>query len=117
MKEPNYQVIGKRVKQFREKKSYTQQKLADATNLSDTHISNIETAKTKVSLPALINIANALDTTVDDLIYTNYDCAAGMVQEEIEEYLGDCTKEQQEIIITTIKALKEALKSYPQEEI
>ena len=59
--EINYKDIGVLVKQERINKNITQEKLAELSGVSVTHMSNIENANTKLSLPVLINIANALD--------------------------------------------------------
>lgn len=45
--------------------------LASTVGISNPHMSNIERGKTKVSLATLIDIANALDTTLDALICDN----------------------------------------------
>lgn len=57
--EINYKDIGVLVKQERINKNITQEKLAELSGVSVTHMSNIENANTKLSLPVLINIANA----------------------------------------------------------
>ena len=69
--EPDYKAIGNRIKQARKRQKITQKKLAEMTDLSTSHMSHIESGKTKVSLPSLIQIANALHTTVDSLLHDN----------------------------------------------
>lgn len=64
----DYVSLGREIKKSREKKQITQEKLAENVGLSSTHISNIETAHTKVSLSALVLIANELEESVDDLL-------------------------------------------------
>ena len=66
--ELDYKAIGKRVKIARIKADLTQEKLAEQIELSPTHLSNIETGTTKVSLTTIVNIANALSVSVDDLL-------------------------------------------------
>lgn len=66
--EVNYFELGKRIKQERIKIRLTQERLAELINKSPKHISSIENATTKVSLPTLIDIANVLNTTVDYLL-------------------------------------------------
>ena len=55
--ELDYKAIGKRVKIARIKADLTQEKLAEQIELSPTHLSNIETGSTKVSLTTIVNIA------------------------------------------------------------
>ena len=69
--ELDYKAIGKRIKIARIQKDMTQEKLAEAIELSPTHLSNIERGCGKISLTTLVNIANALSVTVDDLLCDN----------------------------------------------
>ena len=46
----------------------SQAELALAADISTQHISNIENAKTKVSLERIVDIANILDCSVDELL-------------------------------------------------
>ena len=50
--------IGKRIKIARIQAELSQEALAEKADLSPTHMSNIENANTKLSLPMLISIAN-----------------------------------------------------------
>ncbi len=63
----DYKAIGKRVKIARIKADMTQERLAEAVGISPTHLSNIETGTTRVSLMTIVKLANALSVTVDDL--------------------------------------------------
>lgn len=56
----NYKAIGMRIRNRRKVLGLTQQRLAEIADLSDTNISHIERGATKLSLPSLISIANAL---------------------------------------------------------
>ena len=64
----NYQIIGKRIKIRREQIQMTQMELAEITELSVPYISYIETGKKKLSLGTLINIANALSISPNELL-------------------------------------------------
>ena len=66
--ELDYKAIGKRIKIARIKADLTQERLAEMVEISPTHISNIETGTTRVSLSAIVSLANALSVTVDDLL-------------------------------------------------
>ena len=67
----NYKDIGKRIKIARIRGDITQEKLAEAVNISSSHLSNIETGNARVSLPTLVHIANALDVSLSDLLCDN----------------------------------------------
>ncbi len=53
----------------RNAKHFFQAELALKVSMTNPHISNIERGKTKVILPTLIEIARALDTTLDEWVY------------------------------------------------
>lgn len=53
----DYKAIGMRIRAKRKQKKMTQESLAEAANLAPIHISNIETGSTKLSLPAILQIA------------------------------------------------------------
>ena len=69
--ELDYKAIGKRIKIARIKSDLTQERLAEMVEISPTHMSNIETGTTRVSLSAIVSLANALSVTVDDLLCDN----------------------------------------------
>ena len=56
--ELDYKALGKRIKIARIKADMKQEELAAASGMSPTHISNIETGSTNVSLNGLLNIAH-----------------------------------------------------------
>lgn len=66
----NYIDIGNRIRQIRRSKKWTQSKLAEAVGCSTANITNIEKAKTKLSLNMLVRIAEILEVSVDEIIGT-----------------------------------------------
>ncbi|MFR9216531.1 MAG: helix-turn-helix domain-containing protein [Ruthenibacterium sp.] len=92
--ELDYEQIGKRIRYIRRVQDVSQEELVAATNYSTSHISNIERAKTKLSLDALVRIAKALDTTPNQILaYELADMPQARVQ-LLTEALGGCTKEE-----------------------
>lgn len=65
-----YTELGKNIKKRRKELKLTQEELAVKLNMSLNFIGKIEVAFSKPSLDTLINIAEALNTTVCDL--TNF---------------------------------------------
>ena len=106
---PDYIEIGKRIRNARLKAKLSQQKLADLANFSLTHIHNIENGNAKLSLPALLSIANALSVSADQLLCDNLIECKEPYLNEIQELLSQCDSYQLRVIETTIKALKESL--------
>lgn len=64
----NYIKLGRNIQKYRQEKNLTQAQLAEIISVSNVFISHIETASTKPSLETLVNIANTLGTTVDELL-------------------------------------------------
>ena len=62
-------LLGLPIAYYRKLRGLTQAELAEATNLSRTHISNIEApnGKTSISLNKLFDIADVLEVPVKDL--------------------------------------------------
>lgn len=59
--------FGDAVRKLRQKKSITQEQLADMCCLHRTYISDIELGKRNVSLENIAKIASALDVSVEEL--------------------------------------------------
>lgn len=64
-----FRLLGLTIAYYRKLRVLTQAELAEATNLSRTHISNIEApnGKTSISLNKLFDIADVLEVPVKDL--------------------------------------------------
>lgn len=65
-----YKQLGLTIAYYRKLKGITQQALAEAVNLSRTHISNLEAPNmpTSISLEKLFDIADALEVPVHKLL-------------------------------------------------
>lgn len=104
--EIDYEMIGKRIKAARKKKGYTQEELASITNLSQPHIGHVEVGRSKIALPALIKIANALGTTVDALLYDNTTVSIDSYDKEFKDLVAGCTPEEKAYLIEIVKVAK-----------
>ena len=64
-----FRLLGLTIAYYRKLRGLTQAELAEATNLSRTHISNIEApnGKTSISLNKLFDMADVLEVPVKDL--------------------------------------------------
>ena len=67
----NYSLIGNRIKAARKAKGLSQSELSELIDRSVGYMSYIETGRKKPSLETLIQIANALDVTIDELLSDN----------------------------------------------
>lgn len=108
--ELDYKAIGKRIKIARIKADLTQERLAELIDISPTHLSNIETGTTRVSLNTIISIANALSVTDDDLLCDNIIMAKVQFEKDIALLLEDCDEYEIRIIKDMIGSLKDTLR-------
>ena len=106
----DYSAIGIRIRNLRKAKDYTQQQLAEFSNQEPSNISHIERGATKLSLPTIVNIANALGVTVDDLLCDSLSESKSSYEKMINSLLSDCNHLEMRIITDTMIALKENLK-------
>lgn len=109
--ELDYKAIGERIRTARLNKKFTQDKIAEMTELSNTHVSNIENGTTKVSLPTLVKIANSLEVSVDELLCDNLKKSREVFNNEIVSICQDCDDTEIKIMADTLKALKDSLKN------
>lgn len=108
--ELDYKAIGKRIKIARIKADLTQERLAERIGISPTHLSNIETGTTRVSLNTIISIANALSVTSDDLLCDNIIMAKVPFEKDIAALLEDCDEYEIRIVKDIISSLKDTLR-------
>ena len=69
----NFEAIGKRVQQARKAKRYTQLELSEIINMSSKNLSSLERGTTGISIPTLMALCKALDTSSDYILFGN-DC-------------------------------------------
>ena len=107
---PDYKLIGERIKARRLALKSTQETLAESAGIGIQHMSKIENGNTKLSLPCLIAIANALQTTVDNLLMDNIVASKSAVIEHADSIFADCTSEEIYVITQTVNALKRSIR-------
>ncbi len=107
----DYAVIGKRIKELRTAKKWTQTKLAEESSVEPAYISHIERGEAMVSLPTLVNLVNALDSTLDYVVYTNLRNSSHISVGMINELLADCTPEEISLLTEVLKNTKGAIRS------
>ena len=108
--ELDYKAIGKRIKIARINADLTQEALAGRIDLSPSHMSNIETGTTKVSLTTIVNLANALGVTVDDLLCDNIVHARAQMDRDVQQVLDDCDDYEIRVVKDVAKTVVDALR-------
>ena len=107
----DYTAIGIRIRRLRKEQGLTQQALAELSHQEPSNISHIERGATKLSLPTIVNIANALGVSVDDLLCDSLKKSGNSFDRIANNILEDCTHRELQIITEMMLALKETLRN------
>lgn len=109
--EIDYKTIGSRIREARKAKNWTQAILAEKSGVEPSNISHIERAATKLSLPTLIKIANALEVSLDELVYGNLVKSTHVSIGLIDNLLSDCSPDEIKALVEVIKTTKSILRN------
>ena len=110
MKSIDFARIGRKLKEIRISKNLTQEYIANMADVNVSHISNIENNRVKISLPTLVHVCNALDTTVDYILFEEYEHPTSVLETEILHEVHLCTPETQVQILKMLSGkLNDAL--------
>ena len=109
----NQERIGKFIKITRKENNLTQEELASRIDISITHMSHIETGNKKLSLQVLVDIANELNVTTDELLFDKEKLDNNSIKPEIQNILNSCSLEESKVLHEVLKATKVAMNKYP----
>ncbi len=110
MEELDYAAIGHRIRAVRKARGISQEALCNLIDLSPSHVSHIESGKTKLSLVAVVTIANALGTTADSLLYDNIEISVNAYDKDFKDLVEDCTEDERDFILETARQIKAILR-------
>ena len=96
-------MLGKRIRDERLLLRLTLEKLAEKVDKSSNFIGQIERGERKLSLETLVDIANALDTTIDYLLRDNIRTGADNAVNEIERLLLSTDDKGKHFILDMVK--------------
>ena len=98
---------GARLRAIRKERGYTQEQLAELTNLSTRHIACIEIGEANPSFEVLYTITTALGTSFDAI----FNPADKQVEREIQEITGlyrACPEQGRRLILASTRAMVQA---------
>ena len=104
----DYFKIGERIRKIRRAHDISQEVLAEMVDVSTTHMSHIETGNTKMSLEVLVDIAVALNVSVDYLIFGE-EKEDNKYYRQIEGILATCKPDNARIILGAVDSLNKLL--------
>ncbi len=107
----DYKQLGVRVRNVRLRQGLTQEEMANKADLSMSHVSNIETANTKVSLPTLKLLADILGTTVDEFLADSQVNEKTVHRNDIASELEDCTPAEARYLAAMVRNEKTNLRN------
>ena len=107
----NYIIIGKNIKEARQKRNLSQAELAEKAELSSGYISLIETGTRGLSIEAFLILANALEVSADYLFAENLVFTRNCPNnDELVGLLEGCNAYERRVIIDVAKETKRILK-------
>ena len=106
----NQKAIGRRIKAAREKKRLTQEQLAELVDLSPMHVSVIERGVKLPKLETLINIANILDVSADELLQDVVNNQTKLYASEASELINQLSREDQRRVLAALRSFVESTK-------
>ena len=106
----DYVLLGQKIRAARMSAGLSQEQLAEIVGLTSQHMSHTELASTKISLPSLIKIANALHTSVDRLLSDSIHDSKAYLMDDVEMIFSDCDPDEIYVMLEAAKAVKKSLR-------
>lgn len=106
----NYVLLGQRIRAARLSAGMTQEQLAEKVDLTSQHISHTEVASTKISLPALVKIANTLNTSVDKLLSDSIQDSKIYLMDDVKAVFSDCDADEIYVMLEAATAVKKSIR-------
>ena len=103
--------FGERMKHLRSKQNISQEALSEMVEQSRVNINRIENGERLPSIDTLVDIANALHISVDDLLVDSLDYPISTADSDLHRLLLDCNKIEERIITKNAQELKKILYS------
>lgn len=106
----DYVLLGQRIRAARLAAGLSQEKLAEMVGLTSQHISHTEVASTKISLPSLVKVSNALHTSVDKLLSDSVCDSKPHLLEDVKTVFADCSPDEVYVMLEAANAVKKSLR-------
>lgn len=102
--------ISKNIMFMREKMGYTQEQLAEATELSVSHLSKVESGQRRIGMKAYVSILRVLGAAGEDFISTMADEETESGFKQYQNIMRDCNDAEKRFLLDTLKSLKVNMK-------
>ena len=104
-------LIGDRIRQARHARAISQIQLAEMAQISVSHMSDIETGKTNISLDIFIRIMEALQVSPGWLLQTDASGESEALDQEFTVLLSDCSLTEKQLILNMAREMKKGLRT------
>ena len=105
-----YKLLGQRIRAARLAAGVSQEQLAEMVGLTSQHISHTEVASTKISLPSLVKIANALRVSVDKLLSDSVHDSKPHLLDDVQIVFADCDPDEVYVMLEAANAVKKSIR-------
>lgn len=105
----DYYAMGQRIRQVRKARGLSQDQLAEQVGISTVHVSHIENANTKLSLPVFVRLTEVLQVPADELLQGAAPVRRQQAEGDILRLLEGCDLQQLQILRDVLRAVKESL--------
>lgn len=101
----DYRMMGERIRRQRVSNKMTQENLAEKANISVSFLGQIERGDRKPSLETVVNIANSLGVTVDQLLSDSYKIAPKSLVDELAFLVREKSEDEIRTVIEVTKTI------------
>ena len=108
----DYVALGKNIRKYRLAKGLRQIDLAEITHYSDSYIGQLENSKTTPSLEAVVEIANALGVTFDQLLVENSKYPEKIYLKDVSDRIEKFTVLQKIVICDAVMSLLDSFEKF-----
>ena len=98
-------IIGKRIQEFRKKKSITQEELSEMIDISPHYLSALERGIYNIKLETLVKILNCLDVSADEVFCDVVNRSCAITPNRLTERLEALPLEEQEKILAVVDTM------------
>lgn len=99
------ELLGLRIKEFRENRKYTQDKLAESVGIDPKHLSRIENGRNYPSLDTLEKILDSLDVSYEEIFNFDHLVSRNELIEKIDNKLSSLSDAKLKFIYNVVNEI------------
>ena len=101
----DYKELGARIRTERKRQNLTQENLAEMAEISDSFMGHIERGGRTLSLETLVRLANALNMSIEYIVYGEHNYKPNMLPNEMHDALSQMSNSQRKVFLGIMKTL------------